>query len=251
MKSLLVCLMLLLVGIVTAAQEPDPQPIQLGGVTFSGSIRERYEVWNWFEPPSGNNLYSYSGTVIRFGFSQKHEHYDWNIEFEAPILLGLPDHAVHPAPLGQYGLGGSYYAANDNSQNAAFIFPKQAFFRLKGEHSSLRMGRMEFTDGSEVTPKDPTLASLKTDRIDQRFLGNFGFSDVMRSFDGLQYLYSNGPWTLTALSAIPTRGVFQVDGWGWVKRPSPMWHSLAKRKSEALMPSGESSEFITTTIAPW
>jgi hypothetical protein len=109
-KSLLVCLMLLLVGIVTAAQEPDPQPIQLGGVTFSGSIRERYEVWNWFEPPSGNNLYGYSGTVVRFGFSQKHEHYDWNIEFEAPILLGLPDHAVHPAPLGQYGLGGSYYA---------------------------------------------------------------------------------------------------------------------------------------------
>jgi Alginate export len=218
-KSILVCLMLLLVGIVTAAQEPDPQPIQLGSVTFSGSIRERYEVWNWFEPPSGNNLYSYSGTVVRFGFSQKHEHYDWNIEFEAPILLGLPDHAVHPAPLGQYGLGGSYYAANDNTQNTAFIFPKQAFFRVKGEHSSLRMGRMEFTDGSEVTPKDPTLASLKTDRIDQRFLGNFGFSDVMRSFDGLQYLYSNGSWTFTALSAIPTRGVFQVDGWGWVKTP--------------------------------
>ena len=81
------------------------------------------------------------------------------------------------------------------------------------------MGRMEFTDGSEVTPKDPTLASLKADRIGQRLIGNFGFSDVMRSFDGLQYLYSNGPWTFTALSAIPTRGVFQVDGWGWVKTP--------------------------------
>ena len=88
MKSLLACLLLLLAGTVAAAQEPDAQPIQLGGVTFSGSIRERYEVWNWFEPPSGNNLYSYSGTVVRFGFSQKHEHYDWNIEFEAPILLG-------------------------------------------------------------------------------------------------------------------------------------------------------------------
>jgi hypothetical protein len=218
-KNLLVCLLLLSVGTVTDAQEPDTQPIQLGSVTFSGSIRERYEVWNWFEPPSGNNLYSYSGTVVRFGFSQKREHYDWNIEFEAPILLGLPNNAVHPPPLGQYGLGGSYYAANDNTQNTAFIFPKQAFFRVKGEHSSLRMGRMEFTDGSEVTPKDPTLASLKTERIDQRLLGNFGFSDVMRSFDGLQYAYSNGSWTFTALSTIPTRGVFQVDGWGWVKTP--------------------------------
>jgi hypothetical protein len=50
-------------------------------------------------------------------------------------------------------------------------------------------------------------------------LGNFGYSDVMRSFDGLQFLYGNGPWTFTAVSAVPTRGVFQVDGWGWVKTP--------------------------------
>ena len=219
MKNILVCLLLLLAARAMEAQEPAPQPIQIGNVTFSGSVRERYEVWNWFEPASGNNLYGYSGTVVRFGFSEKHEQYDWNIEFEAPILLGLPNHAVNPAPLGQYGLGGSYYAANNNSQNAAFIFPKQAFLRVKGEHESLRMGRMEFTDGSEVTPKDATLASLKADRIGQRLIGNFGFSDVMRSLDGLQFLYGNGPWTFTAVSAIPTRGVFQVDGWGWVKTP--------------------------------
>lgn len=219
MKSLIVCSLLLLTGIAAEAQQSETPPIQLGDVTFSGSVRERYEVWNWFEPPSGNNLYSYSGTVVRFGFSQKHENYDWNIEFEAPILLGIPTTAVNPAPLGQYGLGGAYYAANDKNQNSAFIFPKQAFFRVKGDHASLRMGRMEFTDGSEVKPKDATLASLKTDRIGQRLLGNFGYSDVMRSFDGMQFAYSNGPWTFTAVSAIPTRGVFQVDGWGWVKTP--------------------------------
>ena len=219
MKSFFVCLLFMLAGTAALAQEPDTQPIQIGGVTFTGSVRERYEVWDWFEPTSGNNHYSYSGTIVRFGFSQKHEHYDWNIEFQAPILLGLPTHAVNAAPLGQYGLGGSYYAANDKNQNAAFIFPKQAFLRIKGQHESLRMGRMEFTDGSEVTPKDATLAALKVDRINQRLIGNFGFSDVQRSLDGMQYAYSDGPWTFTAVSAIPTRGVFQVDGWGWVKTP--------------------------------
>ena len=76
----------------------------------------------------------------------------------------------------------------------------------------MRAGRFEFTDGSEVKPKDPTLASLKNDRIGQRLLGTFGFSDVMRTMDGLHYVYSNGPWNLTAVSAIPDRGVFQVDG---------------------------------------
>ena len=219
-KKLFVCLLFLLAATVIEAQEPDAQPIQLGNVSFSGSVRERYEAWDWFQAPNGaQNAYGYSGTVVRFGFSQKHDRYDWNVEFLAPILLGLPNDAVKVAPFGQYGLGGSYYAANHNTQNAAFLNLKQAFLRLSGEHESLRMGRFEFTDGSEVTPKDPTLAYLKTDRIGQRLIGNFGFSDVMRSFDGLQYGYSNGPWNFTAVSAIPTRGVFQVDGWGWVKTP--------------------------------
>jgi hypothetical protein len=74
-------------------------------------------------------------------------------------------------------------------------------------------------DGSEVKPKDPTLVILKNDRIGQRLIGTFGYSDVMRSFDGLHYSLSSGSWNFTAVSAIPTRGVFQVDGWGWVKTP--------------------------------
>jgi hypothetical protein len=41
----------------------------------------------------------------------------------------------------------------------------------------------------------------------------------MRSFDGIHYAYSGGSWNFTAMGAIPTRGVFQVDGWGWVKTP--------------------------------
>src|SRR5882762_3592899 len=69
-------------------QEPAAQPIQIGGVTFSGSVRERYEVWNWFEPASGNNLYGFSGTVVRFGFSQKHEHYDWNLSLSRRFCWG-------------------------------------------------------------------------------------------------------------------------------------------------------------------
>ena len=81
--------------------------------------------------------------------------YDWKVEFAVPVLLGIPDKAVLPAPQGQLGLGGSYYAANDKQQNTAFIFPKQAYVRLKDGGSSLQAGRFEFTDGSEVKPKDP------------------------------------------------------------------------------------------------
>src|SRR5262249_14237670 len=164
-------------------------------------------------------FYGFSGTLMRFALSQKQKDYDWTIEMAVPILLGLPDTAVAPAPQGQLGLGAAYYVANDNNKYAAFLFPKQAFFRLKGEHPSLQIGRFEFSDGAEVKPKDATLATLKTDRINQRLIGPFGFSHVMRSLDGLHFVYSKGDWDFTAVSAIPTRGVFQVDGWGWVKTP--------------------------------
>jgi hypothetical protein len=218
-KRFLTGLILTLGFCIPALAQSDPAPIEIGGVTFSGNIRERYEAWDYFQPTTGQNLYGYSGTQIRFGFSQTRQNYDWNMEFEAPVLLGIPNRAVRPAPQGQLGLGGSYYAANDNRQNTALIFPKQAFVRFKWDHSSLRVGRFEFTDGGQVKPKDATLASLKNDRIGQRLIGTFGFSDVMRSFDGVNYAYSNGPWNFTANSTIPTRGVFQVDGWGWVKTP--------------------------------
>jgi hypothetical protein len=220
LKTFWACLVLLLLAAPAMAQSDQPAPIVIDGVTFSGSVRERYEAWDWFTPAGpGENLYSYSGTLMRFAFSQEKQKFDWKIEMAVPVLLGLPNGAVVPAPQGQLGLGGNYYAANHNDQYTAFIFPKQAYVRFKWEHSSLQAGRFEFTDGNEVKPSDPTVAALVNDRIAQRLIGTFGFTDVMRSFDGLRYSYTNGPWNFTAVSAIPTRGVFQVDGWGWVDTP--------------------------------
>ena len=201
-----------------AAQSDSADPLHIGSVTVSGMIHERYEDWDFF-PSKGESSYGYSGSLLRLMLSQNKDSYDWGFELAAPILLGVPNHATLAAPQGQLGLGGSYYPANHNDQNAASVFVKQAYLRLKGEHSSVRFGRFEFVDGGEVTPKDETLAIVKRDGISQRLIGTFGFSDVQRSFDGAQYTYSNGSWNVTAFSAIPDRGVFQVDGWGWVKTP--------------------------------
>jgi hypothetical protein len=126
---------------------------------------------------------------------------------------------VQGAPLGQYGLGASYFAANQGNTNVAGFFVKQGFFRIKEENSSVQLGRFEFADGMEGTPKDPTLTALRASRIQQHLIGTFGFSDVRRSFDGGHYDWSSSGWDFTAVGAIPTRGVFQTDGWGWVKTP--------------------------------
>src|ERR1700685_882876 len=125
---------------------PQQQPLHIGSVDFSGSILERVEFWDWFGG-KGQNTYTYSGTLAQFAFSQTSPDFDWKIDMAVPILLGLPQKAVQPAPQGQLGLGGSYYAANDSHQNAAMIFPKEAYVRFKREKSSLQLGRFQFADG--------------------------------------------------------------------------------------------------------
>ena len=187
-----------------------------GGVVFSSTIRSRTYGWDWFGDEAGGD-YVYQGTQVRAGLSQSRSRHDWMIEFELPFMIGLPSDAVAPAPQGQLGLGASYYAANGNSRHPAHLFLKQLFVRFKGlggvAGQSLKIGRQEFNDALEAPPTDATLVVLNRDRISQRVLGNFGFSDVLRSLDGVQYVFSTPKRTFTALAARPTEGVFQVDGW--------------------------------------
>lgn len=198
------------------AQIAAGTPFTVGDLVVSGAIRSRTYSWNWFgDLPEGD--YWHQGTQIRLGVSRSKKRYDWQLEFEVPFMLHLPTTAVKAAPQGQLGLGAAYFAANDGNANPVGLFLKQGFVRFNGlggiVGQSLRVGRMEFNDGLEVAPRNGTLAVIKRDRISQRLIGNFGFSDVLRSLDGVQYVLSLPTLNVTALAARPTEGVFQVNGW--------------------------------------
>src|SRR5262245_41642515 len=219
LRLVMLILLLQVTGVapLMAQALPPPTPITLGNdVVVGTAIRSRTYSWNWFgDSPDGD--YVHQGTQVRFGLTQTKPRYDWQLEFEVPFMVNLPTTAVKPPPQGQLGLGASYYAANDNSENPAALFLKQGFVRFKGlggiAGQSLRVGRFEFNDGTEVTPGNGSLATLKRDRISQRLLGNFGFSDVLRSFDGAHYVLNSPKRNLTAIAARPTEGVFQTNGW--------------------------------------
>jgi hypothetical protein len=213
MRLSVICL---LAAVVCYADGPDPGPLQIGNITVQGSFRTRVEYWDWFASPPANNSYPFSDSLLRLSFSQSFESLDWQLEFAVPFILGLPNNAVASGTPGQLGFGAAYYVANGKSQDSAMLFAKQGFLRFKRNRQSLRLGRFEFFDGSEASPKDDTLAAIKRDRIVQRLIGNFGWSATGRSFDGMQYLYSEGPNTFTFVGARPTRGVYQTDGWGEV-----------------------------------
>jgi hypothetical protein len=205
-------------GLAPGQTPPSTDSIQLGSVDFSATLRLRLYGWDWFQPAAGENAYAYSGDLLRLNFSRKLDRWDWDAEFAVPFLSDLPDKATGAAPQGALGLGSNDYTANHSSRFAAMIFPKRLFvnFRdLGSQSSSLQIGRFEFLDGSEITPKNTALAAVKRDRAAARLIGNFAFSDVGRSLDGLHYSWATPSDNITFVSAVPTRGVFQVDGWGW------------------------------------
>ena len=182
---------------------------------FTASLRTRVENWNWFGDDPGG-AYTFSGSLLRFGLVHQQKNHEFTLEFGAPLLAGLPETGALPAPRGLLGVGANYYSANHANSTAGMVFLKQGFYRWKATaNTNVRLGRFEFLDGSEVVPTDPTLAILKRDRIQQRLIGHFLWTHVGRSFDGGQILHKHGPWTTTALAMVPTRGVFQTDGWGW------------------------------------
>jgi hypothetical protein len=195
--------------------QDKPKVLKYKEVTITGSIRTRIESWDWFEPGSGDSSYAFSGSTLRLSLSQTRERFSWNTEIAVPILFNLPNNAVAPGAQGAMGLGANYFTANDRSTNTAMIFPKQAWMQWKTPAGQFRVGRVEFADGSETTPKNATLAALKTTRINMRLIGHFGWSHVGRSFDGLLYTRNSARNQFTFLGAVPTRGVFQTDGWGW------------------------------------
>lgn len=207
---------------------------------FQGSLRSRVEFWEWFEGQA-DHTYAFSGNLLRLSVSQQRERFDWQLEAAAPVLLALPTAAIAPGAQGQLGLGPAYFAANGRNRYTGMVFPKQAFIRWRGFGGSkahaFRLGRFEFIEGAEPVPKNPTLAALKRDRIAHRLIGNFGFTHVGRSADGFQWTLARERMHYTVAGGLPTRGVFQTDGWGNLH--TAFGYAAATRQIGSARQSGE------------
>ena len=107
-----------------AQQQPQAAPAKdsphkLGPLNVSMSWRFRTEAWDFFQPPQGQNAYGFEHSLLKIGIGQKTEAFEWLLEGAADGIVDLPPSAVQPAPLGQLGLGATYYAANGSDRNIA------------------------------------------------------------------------------------------------------------------------------------
>jgi hypothetical protein len=217
-RTLVLATILCIAAICAQAQTTTSPDANWHGLAIHGSWRLRLEAWNWFQDgPGTSNTYAYPNSILRIGIGQQRRTLDWLVELAQPSLFNLSPRSVAPGAAGQLGLRGSYWAANVR-ENTAAIFPYKAYIRFKnlGGHAgtSLMLGRYDFVDGTEVTPADKTLAALKAMRVAHRLIGNFQFSVTGRSNDGVFFSSNFRRANVTLAGARPTRGVYQVDGWG-------------------------------------
>jgi hypothetical protein len=193
---------------------PAPQKLTVGDVDVSILWRARVEFWDWFESPLGDGGYSYFNSLARVGFGHAKTTWDWRLEFASPVYLGAPDDASGPPPLGAYGLGPAYYNANDRETNYGQFFLKQAFVQFKAlGKSTLKLGRFEFFDGTEVRIPDPTLNGLVVSRVAHRLISNEAFPAAQRSFDGALLIWSSGANTIAGFGSRSTAGGVHLNGW--------------------------------------
>lgn len=206
-------------GTDAAASHPadDYKPIKFGSLTVSGELRGRGEGWSWFLGDT-RTRYAIGQTTLNLAVSQQFNKIGWKLELSQPSLFKLPNSAFQPGTGFPLGLGATYYLANGNRQNTAGIFVKQAFLSIHGidrNHSILRVGRFDFSDGHEKTPAAKDLAWLKQQRLAERLIGNSDWTGITRSFDGVHFsddLRANT--NVTFMAGRATRGVWQTDGLG-------------------------------------
>lgn len=217
MKVLVFLVAFLAVGLGADAQSaPSPRPAAAPSSTptITAVLRERTNVTAWFAATPASETYAFQDSLLRLSLAQRVRQWDYQLELGQSTEISLPIDAVSTvAAQGQLGLGGTYYAANGNNSNPVAASFRQGFlrYRFNEEKDSLRIGRFEFFDGMETAPQNPTLGWLQTNRIAQRLVGNFGFSNGQRSFDGLDGKFGGKSWNLTAMAGRPTQGVFNMN----------------------------------------
>lgn len=199
------------------AQKADTSSSNLKApsIKLFGSWRFRAEAWDWFQPTVGENAYAFAHSLLRAGLSQTRERFEWLVEGAQDAILGLPANSIAPGNQGQLGLGGAYFMANQDRRNIASGFLKQGYLAIGLPlNGRFTVGRFGFSDGTELKPTDATLTELVNTRVAQRLIGEFNFSAVLRSFDGIRLRFDEGRNNFTFVAVRPTEGAFQVDAMG-------------------------------------
>lgn len=206
---------------IAPSQTPAPPASDTSSVAVAPSHpirvdiyeRNRTDVYDWYSDPPYTTTYPFVEQLLRVSIAQRLKHIDWLAELGVNDVFDVPTTSVSTVTAqGNLGLGANYYAASPTTTPVDAAL-RQGYLRFhnKAPDTNLRIGRFEFFDGLETSPKDPSLAWLQTNRVAQRLIGNFGFTVGQRSFDGADAHYGKGSWDITGMAARAVQGVFNMN----------------------------------------
>jgi hypothetical protein len=170
---------------VVCSPENDPPAVRIrraAGLAWTvrkAALGQRQSAFPTVQPKTGENAYAFAHSLVFLRISQKTDRFEWLIEGAQDAVNGLTNDALAPGRQGQLGLGRTYFVAHGNRANNASGFLNQAYIGAQLlANGEVRVGRFDFSDGTEVKPTDKTIAELVNTRIAQRLIGDFTFSAV-------------------------------------------------------------------------
>ena len=191
-RPLLIVVLLLAAASATVdAQNPDEPRATL---LFQNVTRA--ESWSFFDPADieTDSDYTLVSNRARLGVRVDTRRIAFEGAFQYAQLLGLPDRAFGPGPLGP----GALYFASAGMPEAYQLYFKSMSLTIKDvvPRLSMRVGRMSYASDEE-TP------------YTGRLIGNVEWTPFERAFDGVRVDYLRQSWRIHAAFIMPTQGAFE------------------------------------------
>ena len=200
------------------AQDPSPQAPKSPSppqVTATLSNITRVESWSFFDPyPAtgpdqlvGHPDDTFLGDRSEVGVRVDGARFDLSGAFNYVRLESLPTKAIGPGGLGS---GAFYFAATGLSYSyQLYLSDLTLRVSARDDRAAITLGRMPFASGAETVSVNPSLETLKRERLHSRLVGNFEWSYYQRRFDGVRVDVDRPGWHATAAAFVPTQGGFE------------------------------------------
>lgn len=181
-------------------------------VTATLSNTTRVESWRFFQPSdaSVDPTYTFAADRALLGVGVRGRRFDIAAAFNYVRLENLPANAIGPGALGS---GAFYFAASGVPYSyQLYMSELNLVAKSSSGNVSVKLGRMRFASGAEFSSTNPSLETVKRERLQSRLVGEFEASLYQRRFDGLRADWDSPRWHLSSSVLLPTQGGYEESG---------------------------------------
>lgn len=198
-------------------------PESFGHMTFYGTSRTRWYVWDHFESPPFDNAYDHFAQQLRLGARLEN---DW---FTAHTAWQYAQTWLLPTGTSAGAGAGTLYFSNGTGRNEThgtyLKYAELHLLDLTGTGATAGGGRMNLSSGNNYasgmdrgsngkaapSAEIKKLQWLKSNRVGDRLIGGFGWSEYQRSFDGAYVAWDQQVAHLHLSASNPTQGGYDEN----------------------------------------